>query len=90
MEASGQLHTPVALPQGKSPLYPLYRRLDVPQSWSGHSGEEKNSQPIAQCYTTELFQLHHLSFAINRKGMTFKQKISFISRAVLKLISLTL
>jgi hypothetical protein len=33
-------------PEGKSPLYPLDRRLGGPQSWSGHSGEEKNSQPL--------------------------------------------
>jgi hypothetical protein len=52
-------------PQGKSPWYPLDRRLGGPQSWSGHGGEEKNFQPlpglesliiqlIVQCYTTEL------------------------------------
>jgi len=32
-------------PQGKSPWYPLDRRLGGPQSCSGHGGEEKNSQP---------------------------------------------
>jgi hypothetical protein len=31
--------------QGKSPWYPLDRRLDGPQSRSGRGGEEKNSQP---------------------------------------------
>jgi len=30
---------------GKSPWYPLDRRLDGPQSCSGRGGEEKNSQP---------------------------------------------
>jgi hypothetical protein len=51
--------------QGKSPRYPLDRRLDGPQSLSGRSGEEKNSQPltgfeppiiqsVAQRYTIEL------------------------------------
>jgi hypothetical protein len=51
--------------QGKSSQYPLDRRLGRPQSWSGHSGEEKNFQPlpglkppiiqpIAQHYTTKL------------------------------------
>jgi hypothetical protein len=51
-------------PQGKSPWYPLDRRLCGPQNRSGN-GEEKNSQPlpglrpliiqsIAQHYTTEL------------------------------------
>jgi hypothetical protein len=43
MEVSGQLHAPAALPQGKSPWYPLYRRLGGPQIRSGR-GEEKNSQ----------------------------------------------
>jgi hypothetical protein len=31
--------------QGKSPWYPLDRRLDGLQSRSGRGGEEKNSQP---------------------------------------------
>jgi hypothetical protein len=49
--------------QGKSPSYPLDRSLGGPHNQSGHSGEEKNSQPlpglkppiiqpIAQSYTT--------------------------------------
>jgi hypothetical protein len=29
-------------PEGKNPWYPLYRRLDGPQSQSGCCGEEKN------------------------------------------------
>jgi hypothetical protein len=33
-------------PQGKSSWYPLDRRLGGPQSYSGHGGEEKNSQPL--------------------------------------------
>jgi hypothetical protein len=52
-------------PQGKSPRYPLNRRLGGPQSRSGRGGEEKNSQPlpgfeapiiqpVARRYTTEL------------------------------------
>jgi hypothetical protein len=45
MEVSDQLHAPAALPQGKSPSYPLDRRLGGPQSRSGRGGEEKNSQP---------------------------------------------
>jgi hypothetical protein len=54
-------------PQGKSPCYPLDRRLGGPQSRSERGGE-KNSQPLpvleppiiqpaAQRYTTELFRL---------------------------------
>jgi hypothetical protein len=38
--------TPRSLyPQGKSPWYPVDRRLGGPQSRSGRGGEEKNSQP---------------------------------------------
>jgi hypothetical protein len=36
MELSGQIH-----PRGKSPGYPLDRRLGGPQSRSGRGGEEK-------------------------------------------------
>jgi hypothetical protein len=63
---SGQLHAPDVLPPGKSPWYPMHKRLGGHQSRSGHGGEEKNSQPlprleppiiqpVAQRYTTELF-----------------------------------
>jgi hypothetical protein len=45
MEVSGQLHIPAALPHGKSPWYPLDRRVGGPQSHFGRGGEEKNSQP---------------------------------------------
>jgi hypothetical protein len=52
-------------PQGKSPWYPLDRRLGWPHSWSGSGDEVKNSQPllgleppiiqsVVQCYITEL------------------------------------
>jgi hypothetical protein len=57
MEVSGQLHAPAALPpppQGKSPWYPLDRRLGEPQSRSGCCGEEENSQHLPGI---ELFKL---------------------------------
>jgi hypothetical protein len=44
MEVSGQLHAPAASTPGKSPWYPLDRRLGWPQSRSGRGSEEKNSQ----------------------------------------------
>jgi hypothetical protein len=40
---------------GKSPWYPLDRRLGGPQSRSGRGGEDKNFQPLR--YTTKLFRL---------------------------------
>jgi hypothetical protein len=50
MELSGQFHAPVTLhlpsPHGKSPRYPLVRRLGRPQSLSGCCGEEKNPLPL--------------------------------------------
>jgi hypothetical protein len=39
---SGQLHVPTALSQGKSPRYPLDRKLGGLQSRSGRCGVEKN------------------------------------------------
>jgi hypothetical protein len=42
---SGQLHAPAALPPGKSPRYPFYRRLGGPQSRSGRYGEVNISYP---------------------------------------------
>jgi hypothetical protein len=45
MEVGGQIQAPAALPPGKETLYPLGRRLGGPQSRSGRSGEEKNSEP---------------------------------------------
>jgi len=56
-------------PQGKSPWYPLDRKLCGPQNQSGHSCQERKSQPLlglkhliiqsaAQRYTTELSQIH--------------------------------
>jgi len=43
---NGQLHSLAALSQGKNPQYPLNRRLGGPQSLSGCSGEDRNSQPL--------------------------------------------
>jgi hypothetical protein len=58
-------------PQGKSPRYPMDRRLCGPQSWSGRGIEEKNSstgresnpyhpiiQPVASCYTDWAIPAH--------------------------------
>jgi len=46
MEVSGQIYVLATLPQGKSPWYPLDRRLGEAHRWSGHSSEEKNSLPL--------------------------------------------
>jgi hypothetical protein len=46
MEVSGQIHAPAALPPGKDPRYPLYKRLDGPQSQSRRGGDEENPHPL--------------------------------------------
>jgi hypothetical protein len=61
MEVSGQLHATAAFPSGKSPRYPLDRRVGGLQSLSGRCGEEKDValaenrtpavQPVACRYT---------------------------------------
>jgi hypothetical protein len=52
---SGQLHAPAALPSGKSPRYPFYRRLGGPQSRSGPYRDSNSDpavvQPVASHYT---------------------------------------
>jgi hypothetical protein len=73
MKVSVQLHALASLPQRIRPWYPLYRRLGGLQSRSGHSGEEKNFQPlpgletpiiqpVAQRYTIELSRLLFKNF----------------------------
>jgi hypothetical protein len=61
--------------EGKSPWYPLDRRLDGIQSRSRSGGEEKNSQflpgleppiiqPVAQRYASELCRFLNVSFIV--------------------------
>jgi hypothetical protein len=67
MEVSGKLHVPASLPHGKSPCYPLYRRLGGSQNRSGRGGEINSQplprleppiiQPVAKSYTTEQSRL---------------------------------
>jgi hypothetical protein len=67
-------------PKGKSPWYPLDRRLGGPQSRSGRGGEEKNSQPlpglkhpiiqpVAQRYITDISLLSYATL-ITDKAVT--------------------
>jgi hypothetical protein len=46
MELSGQFHTPAAFPKGKSPCYPLDRKLGGPRTGLDAVVERKNSQPL--------------------------------------------
>jgi len=48
MEVNSQLHAPATLHPRKNPWYPLDRKLDEPQSWFGHGGEQKNSHPLSE------------------------------------------
>jgi len=47
MEVSCKFYAPAALPPGKSPRYPLDRRVDGPQNRSGRDDEENNSYPLS-------------------------------------------
>jgi hypothetical protein len=65
MELSGQLHIPTALPRGKSPWYPLYRRLGGPQSRPGCCGEEKNlAHDVNRTPAVETVARHYTDWAI--------------------------
>jgi hypothetical protein len=66
MEVSGQLHAPSVLPQGKSPSYPLDRRVGEPQSRSGHGCEEKNSQLLQglELPNIQPIDLHYFFFPL--------------------------
>jgi hypothetical protein len=68
--------------QGKSPWYPLDRRLGGIQSRSGSGGEEKNAQPlpglehpiiqlVVKRYTAELYRLQ-----TQKEAKTYPLKIS--------------
>jgi hypothetical protein len=82
---SGERHAPAALyPRRKDPRYPLDRRLDGPQSRSGHRDQRKNSlclrrgsnfdlpvvQSVDRHYTDRATPAHIFISA----GMIFKNK----------------
>jgi hypothetical protein len=78
MQMSGCFMPWLLYPPGKEPWYPVDRRLRGPQSWSGHTGEEKNSQPltglgipiiqpVAQHYIAELSRLLLFSVVLHFK-----------------------
>jgi hypothetical protein len=86
LEVSGQVHTPVTLPQGKGPWCPLDTRLGGPQSQSRQHGEhswpywDSNSnpsiiQPVASHYTNYAIQSHfnNISYKIN---LSLKNKMN--------------
>jgi hypothetical protein len=52
--------------QGKSPWYPLDRRLDGPQDWSGHSGKEKKSIPYPYQESNYSHPAHSLSTTLTK------------------------
>jgi hypothetical protein len=76
MEVSGQLHTLAALPQGKSPWYPLDRRLGGPQSRSECGGETRYDRVRGN---TE--QVRKKSSAVNRLllvNVTLQQLVKLV------------
>jgi hypothetical protein len=45
MEVNGQLHITAALPPGKMPLYPLYRRMEEPRVGQDMAAKRKYPFP---------------------------------------------
>jgi hypothetical protein len=66
MEVSGQLHAPAILSLGRSPRYPLKRRLSGPQSRSELSGEE---------------EFHHCSSSFRRDATSITLFLSYHNTA---------
>ena len=58
-------HTGCFTPGGKTPQYPLNWRLDGPQSWTTHFGEEKNSCPFQESNPrlSSLYPSHYTDYA---------------------------
>jgi hypothetical protein len=69
MEVSGKLHAPASLPQGRSPWYPLNRRVGGLQSRSGRGGEKFPAQTLLSKYFIEHFLLN---VALQTKGQLKK------------------
>jgi hypothetical protein len=69
MELSGQLHDSFALPRGKSPRYPLDRKMDGTQSQSEVCGVEKSPLPLPgvepRPFSPSLRRLNYLSDTLN-------------------------
>jgi hypothetical protein len=88
MEVSGQLHVLAAIPPGKSPRYPLDRKLDEPQSRSRHCGveiyslplpriEPRDVQSVARRYTDELSP-GLLAASYPRRPLSFVDRDSWV------------
>jgi hypothetical protein len=58
MEELASFTLPPLYPQGKNLWQPLDRRLNGLQSWSGHGGEEKISQPLPG-FEPPIIKLYH-------------------------------
>jgi hypothetical protein len=92
MEVCGQLHAPAALSPGKSPLYPLDRRLGKSQSRSGRRGEEKMFRPrqglkqvysVVQTMTKTLYILSYSGSIMAKEFIKSQLKSSsLISRII--------
>jgi hypothetical protein len=76
MEVSGQLHAPA----GKSPRYPLYRRLERPHSWFG---EEKcfalpGPEPGRPVHISLPYRLAVLNYAQGLLYLNFNNLVALV------------
>jgi hypothetical protein len=85
MEVSDQLNAPPLYPQGKSPWYPLDRRLGGPQSRSGHGGEEENSQPPPGIEILEILTTHICLVSRSENKWSLPSSLSILVRGFMLL-----
>jgi hypothetical protein len=90
---SGQLHASPLYLRGKSPRYPVDKRLDGLRSRSGRGGVEKNSQPlpglkppiiqtVTQRYLFPLYSSFVLSFKMLRRHLSHNSEKEQVYRPV--------
>jgi hypothetical protein len=81
MEVSGQLHAPAALPPGKSPRYPFYRRLGGPQIKRCTQGNEN----------AEIFpSVHRMQNTIFGVETSYRHCFHLHGRSISQLLACTL
>jgi hypothetical protein len=82
MEVSGKLQVPAALLHGKSPWYPLDKRLGGPQSRCG-CGEDKNSKRLKKHFVTNKAYEVLTNFRRVKKGGQLQTKAYLFFKAAI-------
>jgi hypothetical protein len=91
---SSQLHVPAAPPPGKSPLYPLERRLGLPQNLSWRLVEVRNLAPYWDSKSDPLGLPAHspqpvsISTALSRLFLNYINELQFLNLLVMPSLKL--